>query len=340
MKKDRGSIFVTGASGFLGGCLAKELNHQGFRLRLLLRNPQNTPLPASPTIQIVTGDITEPESYLPYLPGCAVVIHSAALVHNWAPNRRDFYRVNVIATENLLHSAIRCGVGRIVYTSSFLALGASDAKPLNETSPAPRYPAGNDYEQSKRMALESVHRLVRLGFPIITCIPGIIYGPGALTPGNYLVQLIRRRILGKDRFLPRMGGKIWNFSFIDDVVKGHLLALQKGKEGEQYILGGENATINKFFSLLEEKCGAPRPAMTLPFAIAKMRPLLFDQWYYPLVKKQEPPLTAGVLDIYSRNWAMSSEKAERELGYKWRGLSAGLDKTLTWMTAEELISRK
>jgi len=339
MKKDQGPIFVTGASGFLGGNLVKKLNQQGFRLRLLLRHPKTTPLPASDTIQIIPGDITEPASYLPHLPGCPLVIHTAGLVRNWARHPKDFYNINVIATNNLIHSAVDSGVERIIYTSSFLALGASHSQVLSENSPPPRYRASNDYERSKRLALESARRFARLGFPLITCIPGVIYGPGALTPGNYLVRLIQRRLSGKDKMLPKMGEKIWNFAFIDDVVKGHLLALQRGKDGEQYILGGENASIERFFSLLEEKCGATHPSMVLPFTAAKIRPALFDQWYYPIVKNQEPPVTTGVLNIYSRNWALSSEKAERELGYKWRGLSAGLDETLSWMGSDGLIPK-
>ncbi len=337
MKTIKSPIFLTGASGFLGGALAKRLHRLRFPLRLLLRRKARPPFPPGEGVEIVRGDITEPGSYRSALQNCEVVFHCAALVRNWVPDRMDFYRINVDALSALIHTAVDSGVKKLIYTSSFIALGASDGEPLSENSPPPTYRAYNEYEDSKRKARAVARRLSRLGFPLVTCIPGVIYGPGALTAGNHLMNLIRRRLAGKDALLPRMADKLWNFSYIDDVVEGHILAMRRGESGEEYILGGENATIDRFFSLLAEKTGCAKPCFGVPFIVAKIRAALFDRWYYPLLKGEEPQITTGVLGIYSRNWAISSRKAETELGYRRRGLDEGLSATLRWMDAQVLV---
>jgi NAD+-dependent farnesol dehydrogenase len=328
-------ILLTGATGYLGSQIARELIARGMPFRALVRDPsrlnfdlRNSKLEtrdAAPLCEVVVGDLLHLYAVNRALRGVKQVIHTAALVNMWVRDRRDFQRVNVDGLKLLLQAASDVGVERVVYTSSFIALGPSGdvnaAEGLRH-----RGPYSNDYEESKAQALEWLRQEGFQRFPVVALLPGVIYGPGPRTEGNLVGEMIEQYLSGKFPGLLGSGEQRWSFALNTDVVAAHLTALDRAKPGEECVLGGDNRSLNDFFHLLAQLSGVHRPVRHLPVwagkamgAVEVARARLFGH---------RPWLTPGVAEIFKHDWVYSSAKAVRELGYNVTPLEEGLAKTL------------
>ena len=319
-------LLLTGATGYLGSGIARELIERRQSFRVLVRDPRRLGFdPAKSRCEVVLGDLGDREALRRALTGVTKVIHTAALVKMWVRDRRDYGRVNVEGLQNLLQAADQAGVQRVVYTSSFLALGPSADVHAGE-SLRRSGPCSNPYEETKARALDWVRSEGVRKFPIIVTFPGVIYGPGPATEGNLVGGMIDQYLAGKFPGLLGSGEQRWSFAFIPAVVNAHLAALEKGKVGEEYVLAGDNRTLNDFFRVLADFTRVRRPIRHLPFALGKivgaaevLRARLFGH---------SPQLTPGVVEIFKHDWVYSSAKAIRDLDYCVAPLEEGLMKTL------------
>jgi len=282
--------------------------------------------------ETVVGDLLDAEALEKALRGVERVIHTAALVKVWARARREFARVNVEGLKALLHAAYEAGVKRVVYTSSFIALGPSADANAGEGL---RYPGpfSNEYEETKAGALEWLRAEGFGKFPVIALLPGVIYGPGPRTEGNLVGGMIDQYLEGNFPGLLGSGEQCWSFAFNADVVAAHLAALEGGRLGEEYVLGGDNRSLNEFFQLLGELSGVQRRVRHLPFLAGKMVGAL-DLARAELFGRP-PQLTPGVVEIFRHDWVYSSAKAAKELGYRVTPLEEGVRKTLQNLSVKD-----
>lgn len=319
-------ILLTGATGYLGSRIARELAARRAPFRVLVREASRLGFdPKAAGCEVVVGDLRDAAALRQALRGVEAVIHTAALVKMWVRDRRDFWRVNVEGLQNLLQAAADAGVRRVVYTSSFIALGPSSDPHACEGQRHPG-PYSNEYEETKAQALAWLRREGFRRFPVVALLPGVIYGPGPKTEGNLVGGMIEQYLAGKFPGLLGSGHQRWSFSFNADVVAAHLAALEKGKLGEEYVLAGDNRSLNDFFQMLTDLSGVRRPVRHLPFFAGKMVGAL--EVARARLLGHVPQLTPGVVEIFKHDWVYSSAKAERELGYRVRPLEDGLRKTI------------
>lgn len=329
-------IFLTGATGFLGGRLAELLapHHQ---LRLLYRaEAQAAAFPSG--VEKVRGDLRDADLLTRAADGCQAVIHAAALVKILAP-ARDFDEVNVEGFENVLRAAERAGVERMVYVSSFMALGPTEkgrtadgrAGELDESAPADERDFINDYERTKTRADRLAREAIVRGAKLDVVYPGVIYGPGPLTEGNiivrHLLDLAHRR-------LPALLGKKerrWNYVFVDDVAGG-IVRLLEGKPGRRYVMAGENVSQDEFYGLAARLGRIAVPTLRMPDLVGKTAGFAMKTWAQAF--GGTPQLTPDLVEVYRHDWAYSSAKAGREQGYAPRPLAEGMATTLDWLRRE------
>lgn len=321
---------VTGGTGYLGRAVVARLLARGAGVRCLLRgDPARAAL--DPRVEPARGDITDRESMRGALAGVDVVFHMAAFVKTWARDRAAFDRANVDAVRALIEDAASAGAQRILYTSSFLAFGPTDGFVADEstTHRGDRY--FNDYERTKAMGLAVAREAISRGAPVTVLIPGVIYGPGALTDGNHVAKIAQSFLDRKLPGIPGSGDKRWTYSFVDDVADGHMLALDRGRAGETYILGGDDEHLAGVLALLERIAGVPAPRRHVPIGVLKA--LGRAEVLLAQVTGRVPELTPGVAEIYDHEWRISSEKAKRDLGYRVTPIAEGFARTIEWLRA-------
>lgn len=336
-------ILLTGATGYLGSQIGRELIARRMPFRVLVRDPSRLPFEtgnwkvetgnwktevgsSAPACEVAVGDVRDVGTLKKALIGVDRVIHTAALVKMWVRDRRDFCRVNLDGLKMLLQSADGAGVSRVVYTSSFIALGPS-ADVHSAEGLRHRGPYSNAYEETKAQALEWLRQEGFHRFPVVTLLPGVIYGPGPRTEGNLVGGMIDQYLSGKFPGLLGSGEQRWSFAFNSDVVAAHLVALERAKPGEEYVLGGDNRSLNEFFLLLSRVSNVNQRVRHLPVwagktigALEVARARLFGS---------RPQITPGAAEIFQHDWVYSSAKAMHELGYSVTPLEEGLAKTLS-----------
>jgi farnesol dehydrogenase len=326
-------VLLTGATGFLGKRTAARLGRE-HELRLLVRpTSSRAGLPAGASFAV--GDVGDRPSLERAMAGCDAVVHAAALVKIAAP-RAEFDRVNVGGFERVLAAAAAAGVGRLLYVSSFIALGPSEggAGGLLDESAEP-LPGGrprawiNHYERTKALADAAARRAIARGAALVVVYPGVVYGPGELTEGNIVVRHLLDLAHGR---LPALVGRPerrWNYAFVEDVADGIARALEQAPEGGRYVLGGENVTLADFYRLAGELGGFPVPGRRMPDAIAKLAGAAMKLG--ARLTGSTPRLTPDLVEIYRHDWAYDSSRAGRELGYRPRPFARGLAETFDWL---------
>jgi nucleoside-diphosphate-sugar epimerase len=318
-------VLVTGATGYVGHNLALTLAKQGNVVNILVRNPRSVFIPKHRHIHVFTGDITEKQSILPAMIGCERVYHTAALVRLYASKPSSFFDINVEGTRHVLDVALDTGVEKFIFTSTCGVIGPSLNKPMSETDPRI---AGfsNDYDLSKFLAERIVTDYASLGLFTVIASVAKVYGPGVETHPLSVNSIIRQFIKGKITFCPSPGGLISNYVFIDDLVKGHIQAIENGKSGEKYILGGENLSYANFFQILRNVSGIK--GTLLP--ISKNLAMLYGGLHFAQAKLQrkEPFFTAkGVNQIFC-NKSFDCSKAMQELGYSITPFASAVEQTI------------
>jgi farnesol dehydrogenase len=242
--------------------------------------------------------------------------------------------VNVGGLRHALEAAREAGA-RLVYTSSFIAVGPAGPEPADETRlhPGDRY--RNDYERTKAQADAVARGAAAAGQDVVLLYPGVIYGPGELTEGNIAVKLILDHARGRLPAILGPGDRLWSYAYVDDVAEGHRAALERGRAGERYFLGGDNVDMNGFFAALHEASGLRPPRRHLPYAVAAGVGRALLAWAE--LTGHPPKLTHREVAVFREHWAYSSAKAERELGYRPRPLREGLRQTVDWLRAQGLV---
>jgi NAD+-dependent farnesol dehydrogenase len=311
---------VTGGTGYLGSRLVEALLAKGDEVRVLHRSTSDLKLIPSQAIRR-EGDILLPATLEHAAEGCDRIFHTAALVKTWVPDNSLFDKINVEGTRNV------CGVAhthgcRLIYTSSFFALGPTGPEPVDESHQHPTPTFCTTYERTKTLAHAVVMEALRNGLDAVILYPGLIYGPGPMTQGNHVTllarDLARKRLPG----IPGDGKQVWTFAYIEDVVKGHLAAAEHASTGSDYILGGPLATVDEAFEILGRLLAVKPPRLHVPIGVLKV--LGWVSEWVARVTGISPQVTREVAEAYRHHWAYDSSKAMRDLGYTFRPLEEGL----------------
>jgi farnesol dehydrogenase len=319
-------VLLTGGTGFLGKSVARALAARGHALRVVAR--ETSDLRGLPRAEIVRADVTDGDALLRAAEGCGAVCHMAALVRMWTPEREQFERVNVGGLRNALQAARGAGA-RLLYTSSFIAVGPAGPEPADESRRHPGRGYRNDYERTKAQADAVASEAAAGGQDVVTLYPGVVYGPGDLTDGNLVAKMVADHLRGRLPGIIGPGDRLWSYAFVEDVAEGHASALERGTAGERYFLGGDNVSMNELFATLERVAAVPAPHRHIPYAAASA--LGFAMWTWAELTGHPPQLTHEVVNVFREHWAYSSAKAERELGYRRTPLEVGLRRTVAWL---------
>jgi farnesol dehydrogenase len=318
-------IFVTGGTGYLGSALVARLVREGEEVAVLTRRPQGF-VPPAPTVRAVGGDVLDLESLRREMRGCDRIFHAAAHVKMWDPDPGRFEAINVGGLQNVLTAAEEHSVSRIVYTSSFIALGPTDGTTADESWDPPARVMHNAYERTKAAADRAARAAVAQGAPMVILYPGVIYGPGPATWGNLVGKTVSDYLARRLPGILGAGDRRFCYAFAADVVEGHLQALRTARTGERFILGGENLTLRQVLGELERITQIPAPRRHIPYALAELAGRL-QRWRANLTGK-EPEITDEVVRIYRHEWAYASLKAQRDLGYTITPFARGLEETV------------
>ena len=304
-------VLVTGGTGYLGARVVRTLAVRGHDPVVFARTATQSGLPGA----LVDGDVRDRAAIERAARGCDAVCHMAALVSIWRRRAQDFDDVNVGGLRNVVAAAGALGIPRVVYTSSFLAL-----PPAGHSSPV----EANDYQRTKVAADRLAATSVADGSPLIRVYPGVIYGPGSLTEGNLVGRLIDDHL---HRRLPGLIGPEheWSYSFVDDVAAGHCAALELGRIGARYLLGGENATQAQFFGIVKQVTGRRVP-LRIPYPMATALGAV-EEWRVRAFGGL-PLVTRGAVDIFRYDWTLDSSVAIRELHYTITPLAEGVGRTI------------
>lgn len=327
-------VFITGVTGYIGQKLMLSAIERGYTVHALVRNPSSQQLTAHGRIHYFKGDITDYDSLLKAMQNCNAVLHAAGITQLWHHDRTVFYRVNVGGTKNVLEAACSLNIQKLVFTSTCGVLGPSFRFPVVEEDPRIT-PFENDYEISKHCAEELVKEYSRKGlFAVIVTLPRV-YGPGLMTNGNPVSKLIGNTIKRRIGFIPDAKQVVGNYAFINDVVEGHFLALQKGLGGEKYILGGENYSYEEFFDQIRKASSQKIHLITVPKFFLKAAGKI--AYAVSLLTKTHSHLTPGLVDRLYQNRALSCEKAVRQLGYRITPLESGIQQTIHFLKNERYV---
>jgi farnesol dehydrogenase len=321
-------VFVSGATGFIGIQLVKRLVLKGHEVHALYRSESKADLIRMPGVRLFKGDILDRESLEPALDGCEEVYHAAAFAGVWTRDRELVFRLNVDGALNVVESAGRQGVRRVVLTSTAGILGPSETDAVHESSPIPAS-FFTDYEASK-FQLEQKLLGRTAGDPEVVIVnPTRVYGPGYLSESNGVTRMIRQYVQGKWRFIPGNGERSGNYVYVEDVVTGHLLAMKKGKPGERYVLGGENISYLQFFALVREASGVRIRLFQIPLWFMLAAAGLME--FISKISGRTPLIVPNLVRKFNHNWIVSSEKAIRDLGYQAMDARTGITKTVQWI---------
>ena len=320
------TVLVTGASGFVGSAVLRSLSGQGLRLRALVRATSPRTNLAGLDCEIVEGDMRDRASMTAALRDVRYLFHVAADYRLWARNPEDIVTANLAGADAVMHAALDAGVERIVYTSSVATLRAGDATTsIDETSPLDEGEGVGAYKRSKVVAERLVERLVAdRCLPVVIVNPSTPIGPRDVKPtptGRVVVEAASGRI-------PAFVDTGLNLVHVDDVARGHLLALEKGVIGERYILGGQNVSLRDLLADIAALTGRKPPTINLPRA--PLYPLAWAAEAVGQITSKEPFITRDALKMASHHMFFTSAKAERELGYTARPYREALADAVTW----------
>lgn len=321
--------FVTGGTGFVGGAVVRRLLEAGHEVRALVRPDANTRQLRGLAVEMVEGDLSDADFLSRAMAGCEWVFHVAALYAYWGYPWDAFYQTNVEGTRRVLEAAGMAGARRIVYTSSIASLGLPRGEePANEDTPVTLEDKIGHYKRSKFLAEQVALEAARRGLPVVIVNPAAPVGVGDHKPtptGQLIVDFLKGRMFGYvDTGL--------NIVDVDDVAAGHILAAERGRVGERYILGGENLTLKQVLDLLAEISGRPPVRLRIPRAVALAWSYLDVVWAR-LDRRHVPSATPEKVRLSRQKEYYDSAKAVRDLGYVPSPAREALAKAVAWYRA-------
>jgi dihydroflavonol-4-reductase len=317
----------------VGSAVIRRILAAGHTVRTLVRPGSNNRMLEGLEVERITGDLSEISKLHNAMTNCQWVFHVAALYAYWGYSWEEFYKSNVEGTRNVLEATQGTGVGRIVYTSSIASLGIPQNDQLGtEDTPVSLNDMLSDYKKSKFLAEEVVREQVALGKKIIIVNPAAPVGVGDYKPtqtGKMIVDFLNGR-------MPAYVDTGLTIVDVDDVASGHLLAMEKGKVGERYILGGENLTLKQVLDLLSEISGKPSVRVRIPRQLALFWAYM-DIGFARLNPRHIPSATPAAVRVSSKKEYFSSMKASRDLGYAYIPAREALRKAVHWYRANGYV---
>lgn len=326
------TILVTGVSGFVGAAVARVMAAEGWHVRGLARLTSPATNLANFPGEIVRGDMLDRASIERALEGCTALAHVAADYRLWAPDPEEIVRHNREGTRAVMEAALAAGVGRIVYTSSVATIAPLDGGAAGEDRPLTEATAIGAYKRSKVVAERLVEQMVaEQGLPAVIVNPSTPIGPRDVKPtptGRILVEAATGKI-------PAFVDTGLNLVHVDDVARGHLLALEKGVPGRRYILGGEDVSLQEMLAEVARLVGRKPPTIRLPRL--PLMPLAVVSEAWGRLTGREPMLTRDALRMAKYRMFFSSERAKAELGYQARPWQAAVADALGWFREAGMI---
>ncbi|HXW56713.1 MAG TPA: hopanoid-associated sugar epimerase [Candidatus Cybelea sp.] len=320
------TTLVTGAAGFLGSHVARQLVSAGHPVRILVRQTSDLRAVEGLAVEPVTGDLCDGGSLERAMRGVRLVFHVAADYRLWARHPEEIYRSNVEGTRGLLQAALHAGVERVVYTSTVatVAVPTPDRSLPNEETRATLDQMIGHYKRSKLLAEQEALRAASAGVPVVIVNPTAPVGPGDWKP-TPTGRIILDFLTGK---MPAYVDTGLNVVPVEDVAAAHLLAAERGRVGERYILGGRNMTLKQILDALGVIARRSAPHIKLPHAIALVA-AYSDQWISRFTGR-EPHIPVEGVKMSRHHMFVASDKAERELGYQPGSVEAALERAVRW----------
>jgi dihydroflavonol-4-reductase len=322
-------VFITGATGFVGGHVARQYAAEGACLRLLTRQTSRLDSLTGIDAEMVEGDLRDPEKLRSALSGCDALVHVAADYRLWVRDPEQMYAANVDGTRELLKLAREVGIKRVVYTSSVATMGfKADGTIVNEDTPVALADMIGHYKRSKFLGELEAIKAAKAGLHVMILNPTTPIGPGDAKPtptGRIIVDFLNKKF-------PAYVDTGLNLVDVTEVARMHVAALERGTPGERYILGGENLTLKQILDRMSAITGLPSPKRKVPHAIA-MAFAFFDETITGKLRGKEPRATVEAVRMGKKMMFASSAKAERELGFQVLPVYPALRAAIDWFVA-------
>lgn len=316
---------VTGATGFIGSAIVRELIRDGEDIRVLVRKTSNTRNIDNLDVERAYGDIRDGDSMRKALKGCDTLYYTAAHFAHWTPDKKLPYEINVEGTKTSLSAALDAGVERVVYTSTNNTMGAHGADiPANESAEFNHQDTGDNYSISKYLGEIEAKKFVAMGLPIVIVNPTIVIGAHDIKPtpsGKMIIDIANKEMPGYIE-----GGV--NIIDVEDVARGHILAAKKGRVGERYLFGNENMSVSDYFRLISEVAGVKPPKIKIPYYLAIALGYMFELGAY--ITKKPPVTTASEVKIGRKYEFYDCSKAVKELGLPQTPIRASIERAVNW----------
>jgi len=326
------TVAVTGATGFIGSAVVRHLLEARREVRAIVEPGANTKNLDDLNVERVTCDVTDTQRMTKILSGCEALYHLAAVYRVWVADPTPIWRVNVEGTSATLLAAQNAKVGRVVYTSSIAAVGLVDGGEADENTKFDIFDIANDYIMTKWVSERIALTFAQSGMSLVVVNPAFPVGPRDIAPtptGNIVLTALRGEVPG---IVP---GGICTID-VDDCAKGHLLAEERGRTGERYILGHENVTLKELYTLVAKVAGIKPPRLTFPAPMAASVALAMELWA-DHVSHKEPKATYRAARYAMRNAFFNTAKAKRELGLPTRPLEESIRRAVDWFRQSGMV---
>jgi dihydroflavonol-4-reductase len=327
------TTLVTGAAGFLGSHVARQLVSRGEVVRVLMRPTSTNRAITDLPLEYITGDLRDPASLDRAMSGVQRVFHVAADYRLWARRSEEIYDSNVGGTKNILEAARKAGVEQFIYTSTVATLAVDRPELPNEATNAKLEEMVGHYKRSKWLAEKEVLDAAKKGFPAIVAMPTTPVGPGDWKPtptGKIILDFLN----GK---MPGYVETGLNFVGVEECAAGHLLVAEKGKVGERYLLGGENLTLKQLLDTLAKITGLPAPRMKIPHGVALG--VAYASTAFSRLIGKEPQIPVEGVKIARHMMFVDCTRAQRELGFQGGPVAAALERAVRWYEANGYIAK-
>jgi dihydroflavonol-4-reductase len=328
------TTLVTGAAGFLGSHVARQLVARGEKVRVLVRASSSNRAIADLPMEYVTGDLRDEASLIRAMAGVHRVFHVAADYRLWAKNPQDIYDSNVGGTKNLLSAARHASVDRLTYTSTVATVAVDRPQFPNESTDAKLDEMVGHYKRSKWLAEQEVLQAAKNGLPAVVAMPTTPVGPWDWKPtptGKIIVDFLN----GK---MPGYVETGLNFVGVEDCAAGHLLVADKGKIGERYLLGSENLTLKQVLDTLARVTGLPAPKLKIPHALALG--VAYAETAFSRLLGREPQIPVEAVKIAQHLMFVDCTRTQRELGFAPEPVAAAFERAVRWYEKNGYVSER